>query len=128
MGKWEKIKSTLNQTLHQLDDQSKEDLIQQISVYHEELYFQNEELKRINLLLEKTKDDFQYLFDAAPIGYITIDSDDNILTYNTLFSQWFDVSEGMKLSQLVDPDSQDDFYFFKNAEAKCFQSICSTDE
>ncbi|MBN2795112.1 MAG: diguanylate cyclase [Clostridia bacterium] len=112
MSKWEKIKSTLNDTLYLLDDASKTELIQQISIYHEELYFQNQELMRINERLEIVKNNYQELFDFSPVCYFIINEKGLILDANKKASEWFGTVHETNIAQYIDSESQNDFYFF----------------
>ncbi len=44
-----------------------------LSVYHEEVLAQNEELKEAQALLEQSRDGYARLYDEAPVGYMTLD-------------------------------------------------------
>lgn len=112
MEKWEKIQEALNHSLEQIDVKSKEDLIQQLSIYHEELYFQNEELKRINSTLLELKDDYKELFDFSPVGYVVVDKEGASLQHNKIIDGWFGTDDAKKFMNYVAPCSQNDFYFF----------------
>ena len=47
-------------------------LVEELTIHQEELRIQNEELIRIQLELEATKDKYFELYDLAPLGYITL--------------------------------------------------------
>lgn len=88
---------------------------EQLSIYHQELEFQNDELRRIHQHMERNQKIFQSIFDEAPIGYIVTDEEGIIHKVNEtmLTSLKRDVSDFLRqpLSSLISPNSQDQFYF-----------------
>ncbi|MBN2693102.1 PAS domain S-box protein [bacterium] len=90
------------------------ELLQELSSYHEELIFQNEELRRAQIELEKTKEHFKNLFDEAPIGYFICDKELNLLDINKAFKELFTLNSNFqkdKITNFISPESQDIFYF-----------------
>jgi PAS domain S-box-containing protein len=49
-----------------------EEIIHELRVHQIELEIQNDELKRVQLALEASRDEFQDLYDFSPVGYITV--------------------------------------------------------
>ncbi|MFA6224161.1 MAG: PAS domain S-box protein [Desulfomonilaceae bacterium] len=54
------------------EDKTPEEVIHELDVHQIELELQNEELRRVQLKLEKTKNDYQDLYDFSPVGYFTL--------------------------------------------------------
>jgi diguanylate cyclase (GGDEF)-like protein/putative nucleotidyltransferase with HDIG domain len=65
-----------------LESKTKEEVLEALSVYHEELRVQNMELMRINERLEAVKNEYEQLFLRSPIGYLLIDEVGLILRAN----------------------------------------------
>ena len=67
----EKIRETLmTDEFSTISSKTKDEIIEKLFIYHEELIFQNEELNRVNSELEAIKSKFKKLFHEAPISYI----------------------------------------------------------
>jgi len=47
-------------------------LVHELQVHQVELEMQNDELKRVQLALEASRDEFQDLYDFSPVGYFTL--------------------------------------------------------
>lgn len=94
-----------------------EDILEEIQVYHQELEYQNQELMRIRDDLEISRHHFQTLFDEAPIGYVLVNKDFRIIRTNKFFPELMGVDlvefNDLPLHEIIDPESQDDFYFMK---------------
>lgn len=88
---------------------------EEVSVFHQELEIQNEELRRIQRELENKQSHFYSIFDEAPVGYAICDLEGIVTKINSTFLNMLnlDISDVINhnLSELVSEDSQDDFYF-----------------
>ena len=91
-------------------------IVETVNIYHTELEHQNEELKRIQLEMMLSKQNYMNLFNQAPLPYVIYDHSGQIKKYNRLFSTWFliDTSTTLidtQIKALIAPESQDNFYF-----------------
>lgn len=68
-----------------LSQETVEELGHRISVYHEELVYQNDELTKTNNKLSETNDRLTTLFQHAPVPYLITDDNGNCLDWNILF-------------------------------------------
>ena len=114
-----KIESILKSSNKENGDFSSYDIleiIENINVYHSELEYQNEELKRIQLELIRSKQNYMDLFNLAPIPYVVYNDEGIIKNHNRVFVKWFAHNEeesliGNQIKTLISPESQDDIYF-----------------
>lgn len=109
-----KIKSTLEESeldFRGLSESSKEDLLLKLSVYQEELFFQNEELKVINEEIRVLKSKYQILFKEGPIPYFVMNEATKVLTSNEAYKRLFKDKDG-SLVEKICPYDQDRFYLF----------------
>ena len=92
---------------------------EEVSIYHQELWYQNEELLRIQSELEKSRQYFYAIFQDAPVGYIICNEKMDIQRVNnTLLGQLeLDSTDLIRhsLKEIVNTDFQDAFYFFNKA-------------
>lgn len=88
--------------------------VHELLVHQVELEMQNEELRRLQLLLEAQRAKYFELFDLAPVGYVTIDGQNIILEANlTAATQLVWPREKLAqtpLTSLIHPEDQDIFY------------------
>ncbi|PIE68666.1 MAG: hypothetical protein CSA21_06300 [Deltaproteobacteria bacterium] len=110
--KWEKIKNILKYQPDISNNTARSELVEQLSIYHEELLFQNEELSRFNNHLEELKNDYQELFDFAPIAYFIINKKRLIVEANAKAKLLFGDVLQTSITQYVAPDSRKDIYLF----------------
>ncbi|RPI52172.1 MAG: PAS domain-containing sensor histidine kinase [Deltaproteobacteria bacterium] len=89
-------------------------LIHELEVHQIELKMQNNELRRIQGELEKTRDKYSHLYDFAPVGYFTISAkgiiDEVNLTGASLIGIERNALIGKPFSRFVLRDDQNIFY------------------
>lgn len=97
-----------------VDGLTLEALIHELSTYHEELEFQNHELRYTQGELEAVKERYSDLFHSAPYGYVVLDDDRCVHLVNMTLAEMLGVTpEGMigqPITRYIAPDSQDALY------------------
>lgn len=114
----ELIRETLSETGRHTKDLKAcnlEELVQHISIYHQELEFQNDELRRIGDELKTVSDRFEDLFMNAPVGYVIYDEDRRIDSVNRTLCSMLAVDNprdltGTRIDALIKPEHQDLLY------------------
>ncbi len=112
MNKWEKIENILKKSSTLADDISRDELIEHISIYHEELIFQNEELSRVNKYLEAIKNDYQELFDFSPVAYFIINKEGTVIEANAKVKGLFGNVLDKSITACVEPGDYKNFHVF----------------
>jgi PAS domain S-box-containing protein len=89
-------------------------LVLELQVHQAELAIQNEELRRVQLDLEISRDLFSDLYNFAPSGYCTLSQKGRILNANQTLADLFGIDQEKllhrQLSEFVDSTSQDEYY------------------
>jgi len=89
-------------------------LIHELQVHQIELEMQNEELRRVQQELEKTRDRYSHLYDFAPVGYFTVSEkgiiDEVNLTGASLIGIERNALIGTPFTRFVQREDQDIFY------------------
>lgn len=113
-----------------LKGSSLEELLEDISVYHQELIYQNQELRRIQEELSDSKQHFVDLFENAPVGYVLFNEDSLIESANTSFAHLVGHTprelKGQKITRFISSDSQNSFFvhsmqLFKTGKSSSMQ-------
>lgn len=111
------------------------ELIHDLEVHHIELELQHVELERTNALLEKTRQEYADLFDFAPIGYLILDRESNIVRANLTASALLRTDRaklvGQNLSTFLKQSDKDLLYIhrrdlFNNKEPQRFTADINT--
>jgi PAS domain S-box-containing protein len=88
--KAEKLLKENPQSISDLTNIEIKNLIHDINVYQIELEMQNDQLRNTQKDLEISRDNFSQLYNQAPVGYLTIDSNGMILQVNQTLGQMLD--------------------------------------
>ena len=98
----------------ELKDLTSEKIIHELQVHQIELEMQNEELKRVQLELEKSRDNYQALYDSAPVGYFTLTHKGLIKEINRTGAILLGMPRSklinMRFGHFVAPESEDQWY------------------
>jgi PAS domain S-box-containing protein len=86
----------------------------ELLIHRTELEMRNEELKTVQANLEQSKDNYQDLYDFAPVGYFTLTHKRLIREVNlsgaTLLGAPRSKLINMRFGQFVDPEFEDQYY------------------
>jgi PAS domain S-box-containing protein len=89
-------------------------LIHELQVHQIELEMQNDELRRVQVELEKTRDNYSHLYDFSPVGYLTINDKGIIQEANLTCANMLGIERrsliGMPFSHFIIKDDQNIFY------------------
>jgi PAS domain S-box-containing protein len=115
MKKKRRSPSDLMSALHRAPEPSTDlqvrALLHELQVHSEEITAQNEQLLKAEAELEQTRDRYADLYDFAPIGYLSLDSDGTITEINlagaALLGRARRFLIGLPLSSLVSVDTRD---------------------
>jgi PAS domain S-box-containing protein len=105
------------------------ELIHELEVHQIELEMQNEELRRTQLELEKSRNKYYDLYDFAPVGYFLLDQKGRILEVNLKGSDLLGLERGSlikkRFTQFIVPAFQDSFYLFQKKvfKTKAIQTL-----
>ncbi|MDO9169216.1 MAG: PAS domain S-box protein [Methylobacter sp.] len=91
-------------------------LLFEFQVHQIELEMQNEELNRAHQELTESRDNYAQLYDASPIGYLTLNEAGIIQKANIaaagLLGCLKEALINKRFAQFIDPSNQDNYYLF----------------
>lgn len=97
-------------------DCSVEELLHELQVHQIELEMQNESLRDAHEAVEISRDRYLYLYDLAPVGYLTLSREGLIEEVNLTASNLLEVERNLLIqnnfNKFIVPDEQDRWYFF----------------
>jgi PAS domain S-box-containing protein len=89
--------------------------LRDLELHRTELLSQNDELRKTLYRLEASRERFARLYNAAPVGYLTLNFDGEILEANQPFAQLIGLQVqnlvGSRLQRFVGPQHQDTLHF-----------------
>lgn len=112
----EKLKEATrgSEDLFKVSPEKMASLIHELQVHQIELEMQNDELRRIQSELEKTRDRYAHLYDFIPIGHFTVTEKGMIKEANLTIASMLGVERGALIgkpfTRFVLKDDQDIFY------------------
>lgn len=111
----ERILNIITQSGEQ-ENTDRDKTLHELNVYQIELELQNEELKRTSEDIINSHKRFTDLFELAPVGYFILSDDLTIINVNLSACMMLQTEKSQiqdkPFSRLIQPDCQDDFYFF----------------
>ncbi len=91
----------------------------ELHVHQMELEMQNEELRRVQLELETSRDRFSTLYDFSPVGFVNLDDGGAICEANLTMAGQLDIERpkllGQKFTHFIAPEAQDIFHLHLQA-------------
>jgi len=103
-----------NKIQHFDENTSKQQLLQELSIYYRELEFQNDELRTTQYNLEQAKDELADLIEHSPVGYVVYNEDFTIVSTNNYFEKLIQIEKGnlrnTTLRNYIHSSTQDNFY------------------
>jgi PAS domain S-box-containing protein len=92
-------------------------LLHELEVHQVELQMQNDDLRRTEIDLAKSRDRYRSLYDHAPFGYMTLEQDGTIVDANPtaadLLGLYRREAVGLRLSSFMDPEAADRFHLLR---------------
>lgn len=93
------------------------ELVHELEVHQHELLMQNEELRKSELNLEEARDRYFDLFDLAPVAYLTVNRDGEIIEANFATALLLGCGRaellGQRLSRFIVPELASEFQLFR---------------
>jgi PAS domain S-box-containing protein len=111
----QRIEKALKEGNHTLAQPEIDKLLETVNIYHQELEYQNIELRRIQNQLEESNARFVSLFSDAPVGYLVCDDELVIHSANNAFCKMANCDEKpekITFTRFIHPTAQDEFYLF----------------
>jgi PAS domain S-box-containing protein len=101
----------------ELSKEEMQHLIHELRVHQVELDMQNEELRRVQLEIEASRNRYSDLYDFAPVGYITASEKGLILEANLTICSMLWVERNFLIkkpfSRFITNETQDTYYFHR---------------
>jgi len=115
----------LPQSPQALSPEAMQQLMHELQVHQIELEMQNDELRRVQLELEASRERYFDLYDLAPVGYLTVGASGLILEANLSAATLLGVSRNelvkRPISRFIVKTQQDSYY-------QCHRQLLATDQ
>jgi|GEM_PF-285222 len=109
----ERLIGTIRREIKQMPAEDVQRLVHELQVHQIELEMQNDELRQTQRELEAARERLVLPYDAAPVGFLTLDVKGVILETNLATARLLDVARanlaGEKLTRFIAPESQNTF-------------------
>ncbi|WP_048190136.1 ATP-binding protein [Methanobacterium sp. SMA-27] len=113
-NKYKKAEESLQNDIDPIEDKSKDELIQELRTHQIELEMQNDELREAHTRLLESQHKYFELYNFAPVGYITLDTNGLILNINLAGATLLDIGRlnliNTAFIQYIDPDYRNLFH------------------
>ena len=110
-------KTNMPPTGKQMTSEEMRQALHELRLHQIELEMQNEELRRAQTELEAVRAKYFDLYDMAPIGYVTLNEQGQLLEFNATFTTMLGVSENefhnLPFNRLVFHEDQDTYNRFR---------------
>lgn len=110
----EKIHKRKASEPNRLSQEETQRLIHELEVHQIELELQNEELRRLHLEAEESRNRFSDLYDFAPVGYLTVDETGQVTGANLTSAEMLGVKRdeliGTRMENFAVEEDRDFFY------------------
>jgi diguanylate cyclase (GGDEF)-like protein/PAS domain S-box-containing protein len=114
----EKLQAQKDKPANDLSAGEVQNLLHELQVHQIELEMQNDELRNALIQLEESRTKYSDLYDFAPIGYFTLDTDGLIREINLAGAGMLQVERisliNMPFSRFVHKDDKNAFYSYHN--------------
>ena len=118
----EKLLKSKKNAAEETSDAASRTLVNELHVHQIELEMQNEELRRIQLELEASREKYYDLYDLAPVGYFSLDQKNLILEVNLKGASLLGIERRLlvkkRFTQFIVSAFQDAFYMFQKETFK----------
>ena len=112
----EQLLATTRRDVAQVPADDVQKLVHELQVHQVELEMQNDELRRTQLELEAARDRYAALFNFAPVAYLTLNPQGEVLEANLNAAELLGLERGrlirQKFTRFVPAEAQDTFYLF----------------
>ncbi len=115
----EALMGTSREQISNMPFEEIQSLVHELHVHQIELEIQNEELRQAQVELSESRDRYSDLYDFAPVGYLTLELDGNVIEANLTITTMLGITRqdltGSNITRFVASDDQDKFYVHRQS-------------